>query len=55
MLFSAKEKLAMYALALTKWLVAVLPGPDKHSWPHSPKTTAILEAFTATYQKFAAA
>jgi len=29
----------------------VLPGPDKHSRPHSPKTTAIFKAFTATYQK----
>ncbi len=29
----------------------VLPGPDKHSRPHAPKTTAIFEAFTATYQK----
>ncbi len=34
---------------------AVLPGPDKHSRPHSPKTTAIFKAFTATYKKFAAA
>jgi hypothetical protein len=30
-------------------LVAVLPGPDKLSRPHSPKTTAIFEAFLATY------
>ncbi len=30
---------------------AVLPGPDKHSRLHSPKTTAIFEAFTATYKK----
>ncbi len=30
---------------------SVLPGPDKHSRPHSPKTTAIFKAFTATYQK----
>jgi hypothetical protein len=30
---------------------AVLPGPDKHSRPHPPKTTAIFEAFTATNQK----
>jgi hypothetical protein len=29
----------------------VLPGPDKHSQPHSPKTTAIFEAFTVTYEK----
>ncbi len=35
-------------------LSAVLPGPDKHSRPHSSKTTAIFEAFTATYKKFAA-
>jgi hypothetical protein len=32
-------------------LQAVLPGPDKHSRPHPPKTTAIFEAFTATNQK----
>ena len=31
---------------------AVLPGPDNPSRPHSPKTTAILELFTATYQKY---
>ncbi len=30
---------------------AVLPSPDKHSRPHSPKTRAIFEAFTATYQQ----
>jgi hypothetical protein len=30
---------------------SVLPGPDKHLRPHSPKTTAIFEAFTATYEK----
>jgi hypothetical protein len=29
----------------------VLPGPEKHSRTHSPKTTAILEAFTATFKK----
>jgi hypothetical protein len=29
----------------------VLPGPDKHSRPHLPKTTAIFEAFTATFAK----
>jgi hypothetical protein len=29
----------------------VLPGPDKHSRPHSTKTTAIFEAFTATDKK----
>jgi hypothetical protein len=29
----------------------LLPGPDKHSRPHSPKTAAIFEAFMATYQK----
>jgi hypothetical protein len=29
----------------------VLPGLDKHSRPHLPKTTAIFEAFMATYQK----
>jgi hypothetical protein len=29
----------------------VLPAPDKHSRPHSPKTTAIFEAFTATFPK----
>ncbi len=29
----------------------VLPGPDKHSRPHSPKTTELFEAFTATYQR----
>ncbi len=29
---------------------AVLPDSDKHTRPHSPKTTAIFEAFTATYQ-----
>jgi hypothetical protein len=29
-----------------------LPGPDKHSRPHLPKTTAIFEDYTATYQKF---
>jgi hypothetical protein len=34
---------------------AALPGPEKHSRPHSPKTTVIFEAFSATYQKFAAA
>ncbi len=28
-----------------------LPGPEKHSRPHLPKTMAIFEAFTATYQK----
>ncbi len=28
----------------------MLPGPDKHSQQHSPKTMAIFEAFTATYQ-----
>ncbi len=31
---------------------AVLPGPDKHSRPHLPKTTAIFKAYTATYKKF---
>jgi hypothetical protein len=31
--------------------IPMLPGPDKHSWPPLPKTTAIFEAFTATYQK----
>jgi hypothetical protein len=31
------------------WLV--LSGPDKHSRPHFPKTTAIFKAYTATYQK----
>jgi hypothetical protein len=34
-----------------EWAAALLPGPDKHSRPHSPKTTAIVEAFTATYLK----
>ena len=29
-------------------LRSVLPGPDKHSRPQLPKTTAIFEAFTAT-------
>jgi hypothetical protein len=33
----------------------VLLGPDKHSRSNSPQTTAIFEAFAATYQKFAAA
>jgi hypothetical protein len=36
-------------------LEAVLPGADKHSRPHSQKITAIFEAFTALYLKFAAA
>ena len=40
-------------------LRSVLPGPVKHSRPHSPKTTAIFEAFTVTWgpsiKKFAAA
>ncbi len=31
--------------------ISVLPGPDKHSRPPSPKTTGIFEAFTAIYQK----
>jgi hypothetical protein len=30
----------------------VLPGPEKHSRPHSPKTTAIFEAFTAKKLNF---
>ena len=30
---------------------SVLPGSDKHSRPHSAKTTAIFEAFTVTSQK----
>jgi hypothetical protein len=34
-----------------EWAAAVLPGPDKHSRSHSPKTTAIFEALTATYLK----
>jgi hypothetical protein len=33
----------------------VFPGPEKLSRPHSIKTTAIFEAFTANYPKFAAA
>jgi hypothetical protein len=28
-----------------------VPGTDKHSRPHLPKTTAIFEAFMPTYQK----
>ncbi len=32
-------------------LPSVLLGSDKHSRPHSPKTTAIFKAFTATYKK----
>jgi hypothetical protein len=38
-------------IAAAKDCASVLPGPDKHSRPHSPKTTAIFEAFTATYQQ----
>jgi hypothetical protein len=29
----------------------VLPGPDKHSRPHPPKSAPIFEAFKAIYQK----
>ncbi len=32
-------------------LGSVLPGSDKHSRPHSLKSTATFGAFTATYQK----
>jgi hypothetical protein len=38
-------------LALCRAVLPLLPGLDKHLQPHSPKTTAIFEAFTATYQK----
>ncbi len=31
--------------------LSVLPGPDKHLRPHSPKTTAIFKAVTATISK----
>jgi hypothetical protein len=39
------------SLALCRAVLPLLPGPDKHLWPHSPKTTVIFKAFTATYQK----
>jgi hypothetical protein len=38
-------------LALCRAVLPLLPCLDKHLWPHSPKTTVIFEAFTATYQK----
>ena len=38
-------------LPIDHWFLSVLPGPDKHSRPHPPKTTAIFEAFTATNKK----
>ncbi len=53
---SANTLGAFLSTSQTKYrLFAVLPGPDKHSQPHSPKTTAIFEDFTATYQKICAA